>query len=112
MTYYYLFVIFFMVLAFLAVAIKNKTLPQFAKATVVCLIAAALGIAINSTNLYHTWQYQKESMRGKSELASKTDPSNQTVQASTATISPNGAMASARHGLCSFLTPRAVPPSR
>ncbi|GJG35963.1 YfhO family protein [Prevotella lacticifex] len=78
MTYYYLFVIFFMVLAFLAVAIKNKTLPQFAKATVVCLIAAALGIAINSTNLYHTWQYQKESMRGKSELASKTDPSNQT----------------------------------
>jgi hypothetical protein len=32
---------------------------------------------VNISNLYHTWQYSKETMRGKSELASK-DDANQT----------------------------------
>ena len=78
MTYYYLFIILFMVIAFLVNAIREKKMPQFVKASVVCVIAAVIGIAINASNLYHTWQYQKESMRGKSELVSKTDPKNQT----------------------------------
>lgn len=78
MTYYYLFIILFMVIAFLVNAIREKKVPQFIKASVVCVIAAVIGIAINASNLYHTWQYQKESMRGKSELVSKTDPKNQT----------------------------------
>ena len=78
MTYYYLFIILFMVIAFLVNAIREKKMPQFVKASVVCVIAAVIGIAINASNLYHTWQYQKESMRGKSELVSKADPKNQT----------------------------------
>ena len=78
MTYYYLFIILFMVIAFLVNAIREKKIPQFVKASLVCVIAAVIGIAINASNLYHTWQYQKESMRGKSELVSKTDPKNQT----------------------------------
>lgn len=78
MTYYYLFIILFMVIAWLVKAIKEKTVMRFVKASVVCLLAAALGITINLSNLYHTWEYQKESMRGKSELVSKTDPKNQT----------------------------------
>lgn len=78
MTYYYLFIIFFMVMAFLVKAIKEKKIAQFLKASTVCIVAAAIGIAINSSNLYHTWEYQKESMRGKSELVSKTNPQNQT----------------------------------
>ena len=78
MTYYYLFIVFFMVIAFLVKAIREKKVPQFIKASIVCIIAAAIGIAINASSLYHTWQYQKESMRGKSELVSKTDPKNQT----------------------------------
>lgn len=78
MTYYYLFIILFMVIAFLVNAIREKKMPQFVKASLVCVIAAVIGIAINASNLYHTWQYQKESMRGKSELVSKTDPKNQT----------------------------------
>ena len=78
MTYYYLFVILFMIIAFLVKAIKDKKMPQFLKATAVCIVAGAIGIAINISNLYHTWQYQNESMRGKSELVSKTDPANQT----------------------------------
>ena len=71
MTYYYMFIIFFMVIAYLVDAIRNKRLAQFGKATGVCLVAAALGVVINLSNLYHTWQYTQESMRGKSELAKK-----------------------------------------
>lgn len=79
MTYYYLFIVLFMVIGFLVDAIRKKWLPRFLKATGVCIVAAALGLAINASNLYHTWQYQKESMRGKSELVKKgTDQANQT----------------------------------
>ena len=78
MTYYYLFIVFFMAIAFLVKAIREKKVPQFVKASIVCIIAALIGVAINASSLYHTWQYQKESMRGKSELISKTDPKNQT----------------------------------
>lgn len=77
MTYYYLFIIALMFLAYLQEAIRNKTMPQFLKATAVCVLGAALGISINISNLYHTWQYSKESMRGKSELVKK-DAANQT----------------------------------
>ena len=77
MTYYYLFIIFFMVIAFLVDAIRQKQLHHWLKATAVCMVAALIGIAINASNLYHTWQYQKESMRGKSELVKK-NSANQT----------------------------------
>lgn len=77
MTYYYLFVIFFMVIAYLVEAIKNKQLTHFLKASVVCAVAAIIGVLINIPNLYHTWEYQKESMRGKSELV-KENSANQT----------------------------------
>ncbi len=77
MTYYYLFAILFMVIAWLADAIRHHWLPRFWKASGVALAAAAIGICINLSNLYHTWQYSKESMRGKSELVKK-DAANQT----------------------------------
>lgn len=77
MTYYYLFVILFMVIAFLADAIRKKHLAHFWKASAVCVIGAGIGVAINLSNLYHTWEYGQESMRGKSELVKK-DTGNQT----------------------------------
>ena len=77
MTYYYLFIILFMVIAFLVEAIRSHRLDRFAKATVACFVGAALGICINLSNLYHTWQYGQESMRGKSELV-KQNAANQT----------------------------------
>lgn len=77
MTYYYLFVVLFMVIAYLVQAIKNKQLLHFGKATAVCAAAACLGICMNLSNLYHTWEYSKESMRGKSELV-KENTANQT----------------------------------
>ncbi len=77
MTYYYLFIIFFMIVAFFFQALKEKQLPRFFKASAVCALAAALGICINLSNLYHTYEYSKESMRGKSELV-KENNANQT----------------------------------
>ena len=77
MTYYYLFIILAMVIAWLVEAVREKLLARFFKATAVCLVGAAIGVCINLSNLYHTWQYSKESMRGKSELV-KQNSSNQT----------------------------------
>ena len=74
MTYYFAFVIALMALAFLGIGLK-----KWLSATGVFVLGCIIGIAINASNLYHTWQYSKESMRGKSELTQKTkDPANQT----------------------------------
>ena len=77
MTYYYLFIIAFMIVAFFVQALKEKQLARFFKASAVCAVAAALGICINLSSLYHTYEYSKESMRGKSELV-KANNGNQT----------------------------------
>ena len=77
MTYYYLFIILAMVIAWLVDAIRKKEYVHFAKATGVCIAGAAIGVCINLSNLYHTWQYGQESMRGKSELVKK-NSGNQT----------------------------------
>ena len=77
MTYYYLFIIFFMILAYLVEAIREKRLVHFLKATAVCAVGALVGVMVNISNLYHTWQYGQESMRGKSELV-KENTANQT----------------------------------
>ena len=77
MTYYYLFIILAMVMAWLVDAIRHKELAKFGKATAVCIAGAAIGVCINLSNLYHTWQYGQESMRGKSELVKK-NSANQT----------------------------------
>ena len=77
MTYYYLFVIFFLVIAWLVDAVRKHELERFLKATAGCVAGAAIGVCINLSNLYHTWQYSQESMRGKSELV-KANSANQT----------------------------------
>ena len=69
MTYYFLAVIFVVVVAYFVQALKEKKLMDFVKASCVLLVAATLAIAANASNLYHTYTYSKESMRGKSELA-------------------------------------------
>ncbi|WP_314807136.1 YfhO family protein [Segatella oris] len=77
MTYYYLFIILFMIIAYLVDAVRKKTMKQFMKATAVCAAGALIGVLMNISNLYHTWQYAQESMRGKSELVKK-NAANQT----------------------------------
>ena len=77
MTYYFLFPILFMVIAYLVEAIRQKRMAHFLKATGVCVAGALIAIALNISNLYHTWEYGQESMRGKSELVKK-NSANQT----------------------------------
>ena len=77
MTYYYLFIILFLVIAWLVEALRRHRLAHFLKATGVCAAGAAIGVCMNISNLYHTWEYSQESMRGKSELV-KERSENQT----------------------------------
>lgn len=68
MTYYFLFVMLFMVISYLVFAIINKQMGSWLKATLTLIVAGMLGVAANLPNLYHTYEYAKESMRGKAEL--------------------------------------------
>jgi len=76
MTYYFLFVMFALAVAFFADAVRTKEVRTFFISTAVLLGAGMMGIAVNSSNIYHTWQYSKETMRGGSELV-KEDAGNQ-----------------------------------
>jgi len=83
MTYYFGFVIVLMALAFLMEngpwKMDNGSFKNWLKGTLVFVLGCLIGVAINISNLYHTWEYSKESMRGKSELTQKTkDQANQT----------------------------------
>lgn len=78
MSYYFFFVILFFVGAYFEKAWRTKTLPQFFKASAVLIVAALVGIATNVSNLYHTYAYSKETMRGKSELVQTGDAAKQT----------------------------------
>ena len=87
MTYYFLIVIIAMAAAWLADSIlaavrrkKNKGKQiagpdvaikrfHFLKATGAFAGGVLIGVLINISNLYHTWEYSKETMRGGSELA-------------------------------------------
>lgn len=64
MTYYFGFVILFMVLAYLEKAVEEKKIKQWSIATGVLAVAAILAVAANSPNLYNTYKYSKETMRG------------------------------------------------
>lgn len=73
MTYYFLFVMLFIGIAYLVDAIRKKAMPGFLKSTGVLLIAGIIGIAANASSLYHTYEYSKETMRGGSELSQQVD---------------------------------------
>lgn len=69
MTYYFIFAMVLLSLGFLIDAIINKNFARFAKGVGVFAAAAVVGVAVNASNLYHTYQYSKQTMRGSSELA-------------------------------------------
>ena len=77
MSYYFLIVMLALFIAFGITAYKQKEMPHFLKATGILAVAGILGVCINLSNLYHTYEYSKESMRGKSELV-KENSANQT----------------------------------
>ena len=70
MTYYFLFLIVALAIGYFAMARREKKIKQWGIATGTLAVAAILAVLANSPNLYNTYQYSKETMRGgHSELA-------------------------------------------
>ena len=78
MTYYFLIPELLMIFGFLIEAVMKKKVSQWLKATGVVAAAAILAVALNISNLYHTYKYADETMRGKSELVKQGRESDQT----------------------------------
>ncbi|MDR2918367.1 MAG: YfhO family protein [Tannerella sp.] len=76
MTYYFSILLSLFVISEFVICIKNKTTKRFINASGVLLLAGLIAFAINSTNIFHSWQYSKYTMRGPSEL--KINSTNQT----------------------------------
>lgn len=83
MTYYFLFVMLFLVVAYLVDAIVRHKFVSWLKATGVLIVAGLLGVAANLPNIYHTYEYAKESMRGKAELSPKHNAQGEQAQKAT-----------------------------
>lgn len=75
-TYYLMLVAGVYVITELIIAIKDKQIASFAKATAVLAIASVFAVATNITTIWATYEYGKETIRGKTELT--TEKSNRT----------------------------------
>jgi hypothetical protein len=75
-TYYLALMVITLGIFELISAIKTKTLPAFAKTTGLLVVSALFALSTNITNIWATWEYGKETIRGKSELT--TNPENRT----------------------------------
>ena len=78
MSYYFLIVEVLIAHAFWWQAVKNKDIPSYCKSTGGIVLAAVLAICLNASNLYHTAEYAKDTMRGKSELVKEGKVEDQT----------------------------------
>lgn len=78
MTYYFILLELLMAIAFLIDAICKKKVAVFCKGTVAVVVACVLAVCLNLSNLYHTYEYQKETMRGKTELVKQSKTEDQT----------------------------------
>ena len=72
-TYYLLFIIIIYGIAELINTIKNKNYNSFLKSFGLLLIAGIIAIGTNITSLWSTYEYGKETIRGKSELTFNKD---------------------------------------
>lgn len=65
MTYYFLFVVTAMLIAWLCVAIRKKEVRSWVIATACALCAGIVAVAANSASLYNSYEYSKETVRGR-----------------------------------------------
>jgi hypothetical protein len=75
MTYYLMFLVIVLGIAYLIEACRKKRLPHYFKSIGVLVAAVLLSIALNATNFLATKEYVKESKRSKSELTINPDGS-------------------------------------
>lgn len=79
MSYYFMFVILAIVVAFLVSACRKGAVKEWLKATCVLAVAAVLAIGANLPSLYNTYEYSKETMRGGHSELSKPDAAQATA---------------------------------
>ena len=72
MTYYLLFAIFILIGIELYHAFKNKTTATFIKSMTYLAAGSLLALAVNASLLWSTYDYGKETIRGKSNLTQHT----------------------------------------
>lgn len=72
-TYYLALMVVMLGIFELIAAIRSKQIPAFAKSTALLFVAALLALSANITNIWATWEYGKETIRGKSELTSNAE---------------------------------------
>ena len=75
MTYYLMFLVIILGIAYLIDAYKKALLPHYFKSVGILLVAVIFGLALNASNILATQEYADESMRGKSELTINPDGS-------------------------------------
>ncbi len=68
MTYYFLFVMVALAIAWLVTAVKENKIKQWLIASAVCIAGGLLAVGANSPSLYNTYEYSKETKRAQSEL--------------------------------------------
>lgn len=82
MSYYFAYLMLAMIIAWGIEAYKKQDWKHFGKALGTIVFAGLLGVSINATNLYHTYKYSKETMRGGSELTTSS-PSGEKANATS-----------------------------
>ena len=67
-TYYSMFIMAALAIAFLVYAIREKQIKKWLVASAACLVAGVLAVGANAPSLYNTYEYSKETKRAGSEL--------------------------------------------
>jgi hypothetical protein len=75
MTYYLLFIVICIGVAYLVDAYKKKMLLHYGKAVLVMIVGVLVALGLNASNLMATKEYADTSTRGKSELTINSDGS-------------------------------------
>ncbi|MDE7402965.1 MAG: YfhO family protein [Muribaculaceae bacterium] len=65
MTYYFLFVVLALMIAWLCRAVRKHEVKQWLAATGLAICAGALAVGANSASLYNSYEYSKETVRGR-----------------------------------------------
>ncbi|MEZ5083093.1 MAG: hypothetical protein R2750_06565 [Bacteroidales bacterium] len=71
MTYYLMMLMIIFAIVQLIQAIRTKQLNLFIKASAIVSLSVIVGVLTHTTNLWATWEYGKETIRGKSELTTE-----------------------------------------
>ena len=79
MTYYLMFLVVVIGIAYLVDAYKKKMLPHYFKSVGIMAIAVVLAIGLNATNILATQEYAAESTRSQSDLTINPDGSPKAV---------------------------------